>query len=242
MNNPMHTEDNNLPPPVNHVFVDFENVRGVDPAIIGAKTVHLTLLLGASQTKLEAALVENLLQHAATVKLVRLASSGRNALDFTLAYYLGRAVLADPCGYFHIVSKDTGYDPLIEHLRGKHIHARRHDDFTTLAFSASAKTPPGALPPIPPPAASKSKSSPKPKPPPSAEPTMDELERGVLEHFRKPAATRPRTKTRLLSFLVAHHGNKITQPQASSLVESLSEAGHLQIDANDKVTYHLDQT
>jgi hypothetical protein len=242
MNHPVHIEDNNLSPPVNHVFVDFENLRAVDPAIIGAKAVHLTLLLGASQTKLEATLVENLLQHAATVKMVRLASSGRNAVDFVLAYYLGRAVLADPCGYFHIVSKDKGYDPLIEHLRGKHIHARRHDDFTTLTFSASAKTPPAALPPIPPPDASKSKPSPNPQPPPSTEPTLDELERGVLEHFRNPATTRPRTKTRLLSFLVAHHANKMTQPQASSLVDSLSRAGHLLIDANGKITYHLDQT
>jgi len=57
------------------------------------------------------------------VQLVRLTATGKNALDFTLAYYVGRAVAADPTGFFHIVSKDTGYDPLIEHLRSKHIRA-----------------------------------------------------------------------------------------------------------------------
>ena len=112
---PAHPTDH--PPPVNHVFVDFENVPEIDLKVISSKTVHLMLLLGPRQTKLDVALVEKLLQHAATVELVRLASAGRNAVDFTLAYYLGRAVAADPTGHFQIFSKDTGYDPLVEHLR-----------------------------------------------------------------------------------------------------------------------------
>src|SRR5690348_12675700 len=123
-----------LPPPVNHVFVDFENVHEIDLAVIGSKTVAFTLLVGARQTKLEVSLVEKLFEHAVSVRFVRLTSPGRDALDFTLAYYVGRAVAADPTGYFHIVSKDGGYDPLITHLRSRHISARRHDSFATLTF------------------------------------------------------------------------------------------------------------
>ena len=130
---------------MNHVFVDYENVHEVDPAVIGARSVSLTLLLGARQTRLDAALVEKLMEHAASVQLVRLTTSGENALDFALAYYVGRAAAADPTGHFHIVSKDTGFDPLIEHLRSRHIDAHRHNDFTALTFSGSAK-PPSALP------------------------------------------------------------------------------------------------
>jgi hypothetical protein len=81
---------------MNHVFVDYENVHEVAPALIGAKSVSLTLLLGARQTKLDAALVEKLMENAASVQLVRLNTSGRNALDLALAYYVGRAVVADP--------------------------------------------------------------------------------------------------------------------------------------------------
>src|SRR5258706_6701147 len=136
-----------LPAPVNHVFVDFENVHKVDLAVIGSKAVSFTLLVGPRQTKLDVALVEKLFEHAVSVQLVRLTSTGRNALDFTLAYYVGRAVAADPTGYFHIVSKDAGFDPLIEHLRSKHIRARRHDDFAALAFTGPAKpNPPTAVP------------------------------------------------------------------------------------------------
>lgn len=227
----MHAETNDLPPPINHIFVDFENVHDIDLTIIGNNTVHLTLLLGPRQTKLDAALVERLLENAAAVQLVRLSSAGRNALDFTLAYYIGLAVAADPTGFFHIVSKDAGYDPLIEHLRSKRIHARRHGDFSAFTFSTPAKPPPAVA------------LKPKPSYKPSAQlplvAVMDGTETRVLEHLRKPTTTRPRTKTRLLSFLVALHGHKITEAEALSLVHNLSQAGHLAIDPKGKVIYQL---
>lgn len=229
-----------LPPPVNHIFVDYENVQAIDPAIIGSKTVHITLLLGARQTKLDVLLVEKLLRHAATVELIRLQSSGRNALDFTLAYYIGRAVAADPAGYFHIISKDTGYDPLIEHVWSKHICIQRHNDFTTLTFSIPTK-PPAIIPkPAPPPAVSKTKSPPKPKVPASDKAVAEDLDNRIVEHLRKHPDTRPRTKKKLVSFLIAYLGHKITEGEVLTLIENLGQAGHLFIDDKDKVTYHLE--
>lgn len=88
------------PLPLNHVFVDYENVHALDLAVIGCKGVTFTLLIGPHKKKLDVELVEQLFAHAASVELVRLAASGRNALDFTLAYYIGRAVAADPAGFF----------------------------------------------------------------------------------------------------------------------------------------------
>src|SRR5215207_4198920 len=125
----MSTVNVDHPAPLNHVFVDFENVYELDLAVMGNKAVSFTLLIGPRQTKLDVCLVEKLFEHATSVQLVRLASSGRNALDFILTYYLGRAVAFDPTGCFHIISRDTGFDPLIEHLLSKRIDARRHDSF-----------------------------------------------------------------------------------------------------------------
>jgi hypothetical protein len=230
----MTTPATDLPPPVNHVFVDFENVQKIDLAVIGNKGVTFTLLVGPRQTKLGVSLVEKLVEHAASVQLVRLTSAGRNALDFTLAYYVGRAVAAYPAGYFHIVSKDAGYDPLIEHLRSRHIRARRHGDFATLTFSGPAKPPA----PIPPAATSKRKPPSKPKAQP---PVLDEWETRVLEHLRKPATKRPRNRQKLVSFLIAHLGRKITETEALKLVENLSQAGFLTIDEKGKATYFIER-
>jgi PIN domain len=222
-----------LPPPVNHVFVDYENVQEIDLAVIGTKAVSFTLLLGPRQTKLDVPLVEKLLAHAASVQLLRLTSPGKNALDFTLAYYLGRAVLADPTGFFHIVSKDAGFDPLVEHLRSKHVRARRHDSFATLTFAGLTK-PPAPAPSV---AAPKPRSPAKPKVPLSV---LDERETEVLEHLRKPATTRPRNQKKLLSFLVAYFGRRITEAETLDLIEHLSQAGHLVIGEKGAVTYHLE--
>ncbi len=231
----MHTATDDLPPPVNHVFVDYENVREIDLSVIGDRTIHFTLLVGSRQTKLDVALIEKLLHHAANVEFIRLKSPGRNALDFALAYYLGRAVLAHPRGFFHIVSKDKGYDALLEHLRSKHIRARRHEGFATLTFSAAAK-PAAASSPVP---TLASQSPDHPKPPATH---LETLEARVLEHFRKAATNRPRTRSKLVSHLITHLGKKVTEADVLALVEMLGQAGHLVSDDKGKVTYHLDRT
>jgi hypothetical protein len=221
-----------LPPPINHVFVDFENVHEVDLSVIGSKAVSFTLLVGPRQTKLDVALVEKLFEHAVSVQLVRLTSSGKNALDFTLAYYVGRAVAVDPTGIFHIVSKDTGYDPLIKHLRSRHISAERHDNFVTLPFASALKP----APPNPPPVARNPKSPATSK---SEVTRLNGWHTRMLEHFRKSSATRPRNQQRLVSFLVAYFGNKITEADALSHIEALVQAGHLVIGERGAVTYRL---
>jgi hypothetical protein len=166
------------------------------------------------------------------VELVRLTSAGKNALDFTLAYYVGRAVAADPTGVFHIVSKDTGYDPLIKHLWSRHISAERHDSFDSLPFAGSAEH---ALP-VPRNTPAKPKPPSKPKSQPSI---MDEWETRVLEHFRKPSATRPGSEKTLVRFLITYFARKITEVEAGSLVEHLGRGGHLVIGERGAVTYHL---
>ncbi len=135
-----------LMPLMNHVFVDFENVHQVDLSLIGAKSVSFTLMVGPKQTKLDTDLVERLISHSDSVRFVRLKSSAKDAVDFALAFYLGRASLADPTAYFHIVSKDTGYDPMIDHLRERHINVRRHPSCAELTFSWPGKAVPADEP------------------------------------------------------------------------------------------------
>ena len=42
---------------------------------------------------------------------VKISGNGKNALDFHLAYYVGELATNDPEVYFHVISKDTGFDP-----------------------------------------------------------------------------------------------------------------------------------
>jgi len=164
--------------------------------------------------------------------MVRLTSRGKNALDFALAYYLGQAVAADPAGFFHIVSKDTGFDPLIEHLQSEHRRVRRHDSFATLSFAAAPKTPA----PAPAGAAPTLKVPTKTK---SASPTPDGLPDQVLVQLRKTSTNRPKSRKTLISYLRTHLGPDINETRAESLIETLSQAGHLAIDTKGAVNYWL---
>lgn len=231
-----------LHPLMNHVFVDFENVHQIDLSVIGDKSVSFMLLVGASQSKLDVALVEKLMERAASVQLVRLTSSGRNALDFALSYYVGRAAVSDPAGYFHIISKDTGFNPLVEHLRSRNIRARRHDDFASLSFSTPSKTlagpPKVALsPPKPVPAQKPAVTKPAKA---SASPLKPKLSlaEALEKRLRESPRTRPRSKKKLIHF-AQQLGHKATEAEAGAAIEKLRKDAHLEIDAKSAATYHF---
>jgi PIN domain len=46
---------------------------------------------------------------------------GFNALDFYIAYYLGVLAAANPTGVVHVISKDKGFDPLLQHLKARRV-------------------------------------------------------------------------------------------------------------------------
>lgn len=225
---------------MNHVFVDFENVHEVDLAVIGAKSVEFTLLIGPAKKTIDLALVDRLLAHAGAVHLIRLATSGKNAVDFALAYYLGRAALADPVGSFHIVSKDKGYDPLVAHLQGKQVHVRRHDSFATLVATLLPRPP---APPPPAPATAPVRRGTPPPPAPSAvhraEPPA--LPKGAqqLLTILAGSVSRPRTRKNLTHYAITILGNKISEEQAGLLIAELASAGKLSINAQGKVEYRF---
>jgi hypothetical protein len=194
----------NTPTPVNHVFVDFENVYEIDPALIGAKSTEFTLLIGPENKKLDLDVVEKLLTHAGAVQFIR---------------------LADPAGYFHLISKDKGYDPLLDHLKGKHVHVRRHEDFASLSAT---------LLPIPaqqPPAAIAQARQP-------AKPALSGDAAHLLEILRS-FASRPRTRKTLTRHVITVLGNKINEEQAGHLIRELCSAGKIAINAQDKVEYRF---
>ena len=201
-----------LSPSANHVFLDFENVHEVDLAVIGGATVSFTLLVGAQKKKLDIALVEKMMEHAASVQLVRLTSSGRNALDFVLYYYVGRASISDPTACFHIVSKDTGFDPLVAHLQSRQIHARRHDDFSTLTFSAAPKIP-ATLP--------------------------DDFFARVVANLKNTSKTWPKRKKTLEGKLRNFLGKNATDERVAELTKRMCDGGYAVIDAKGAVTYNV---
>jgi len=201
------------------IFVDFENVPTVDLALVAGKPVHVTLLIGKKQTKLDVSLVQQMRRVPDQVELIEVGVSGHNALDLTLAYYLGRAVELNPEAHFTIVSKDKDFEPMLGHLAGQGLKADRRDSFAA-AFQAAPKKSMAALK----------------APPPAKKLPEDRLEK-LIARLKNNLAPRPKNKARLLAHINTAYGSKLTGPEQSGKLEELIRRGVLVIEAKDKVRY-----
>ncbi len=210
----MHVE---IPPhsPVNHVFVDFENVKTFDSSVVASKNLRLYLFLGPQNKKFDIAVVECLLENAQTVQLIRSPKAGKNALDFILACHLGQAVLTEPTAHFHIISKDTGFDALIDHLQSKNIKAKRHQDWTALY----------------------PKSAPTPKIPAKATSTLSAAAEKMLENLKKSPKSRPKKAKTLITFARNFSGKDKPDTEADKLITELNRSKVLEIDEKGNVSY-----
>jgi hypothetical protein len=122
----------------NFIFVDFENVQPTSLEFPNEYPFKIILFVGANQTKLPVQLVSSMQKLGSNAEYVILNGSGKNALDFHIAFYLGKLCERNPEGYFHIISKDTGFDILVKYLKEKKILINRYnsiDDIPALRNS-----------------------------------------------------------------------------------------------------------
>jgi len=118
----------------NYILIDFENVQPMNLEILNGHTFRLVVFVGANQKNIPfefAAALQNLGENANYKKI---SGNGSNALDFHIAFYLGELAAMDANAYFHIISRDKGFDPLISHLRARKIYALRHKDLSEIPF------------------------------------------------------------------------------------------------------------
>ena len=197
------------------VFVDFENVPNIDLALIAVHPVRVTLLIGKNQKRLELALVQQIHQLGDRIQLIEVGASGHNALDLTLAYHLGRAVVHAPAAAFHIVSKDSDFDPLIAHLRTNGVAIGRHSSFDALPFLPAPK-----------------KAAPALKVP-------EDRRSKIIARLTNPGnAHWPSTKRALLAHIKTGLGKTASVGGPENILDELVKDGALTIDpATEKISY-----
>ena len=116
----------------NYVLIDYENVQPKNLAILKGYPVKVIVFIGANQAKVPFDLASSLQALGSNAEYVKIGGNGSNALDFHIAFYIGQLAERDPDAYFHIISKDTGFDPLIKHLNERKIVSRRVKDLSNI--------------------------------------------------------------------------------------------------------------
>ena len=188
----------------NFVLVDFENVQPRDLALLRESQVRV--FLGPHQTRIPVSLAASLQPLGTNVEYVSLETPGKNALDFQMAYHLGHLAATNPAASFQIVSKDCGFDPLIEHLRARGVRIERS---SSLGDHKPGHQKPGYHKPG------------------DQKPTR--IDRAV-EFLKKRNRAMPRTEKALLASLRNHFHAELSEAALAALVASLKKRGIVKIE------------
>ncbi len=193
----------------NYVLIDFENVQSERLAVLAKDHFKILVFVGANQSKLAFDTVSVIQQLGDKAQYIKIAGSGPNALDFHIAFYIGQLAASDPTGFFHIISKDKGFDPLIQHLKDKKIFAARTEQVVDIPLirSYSAKTP------------------------------LERMA-VVLKKLQLTKTSRPRVLATLNSTIAALFQKQLTDEDVQNIIQALLSAGYISVNGN-KVSYPL---
>ena len=195
----------------NYVLIDFESVQPERLAVLTKDHFKVLVFVGANQSKLSFETVSVIQQLGDRAKYIKISGNGPNALDFHIAYYIGQLAAVDPAGFFHIISKDKGFDPLIQHLKDNKVFAARTEgvEDIPLVRNESAKSP-------------------------------VERMAVVLAKLQQLKSSRPRTLTTLSSTIESLFQKQLTEEDIRRVVQALVSAGHVAVEGS-KVSYALRQ-
>jgi hypothetical protein len=216
----------------NYVLIDFENVHVKSLGLLQGEHFRVHVFLGPKNSRLPADLVLAIHEICDRAKYTKLDAPGSNALDFHIAYYLGNLAAADPEGFFHIISKDTGFDPLIQHLKANEILCARSASIEEMpCFKHAALTPA---------AANGASEAGKPAGA-AAQVAVDDLIKIVVDDLNKRKAAKPRKVKTLKSTIHARCGKNVSVATVDAVYAQLVTRGYLKVEG-EKLTYDLPGT
>lgn len=193
----------------NYVLIDYENVQPVALSALEQEFFKVYVFVGANQFKVTFDVADSLQRLGANAKYIKISGNGPNALDFHIAYYIGQIAASEQNAFFHIISKDTGFDPLIAHLKSKKIYACRSKSVHDIPIIKAVN---------------------------SNNPS-ERLE-AVVANLKQRGASKPRTVKTLSSTINALFQKSLSDEQVAALLELLEQHGHIAV-AGAKVSYNL---
>lgn len=191
----------------NIVLIDSENVPPESIEKLKDEHFQIVIFVGANQKRLDSELVISILALGSRGRFIKISGNGPNALDLHIAYYIGKLSAANPDAYFHIISKDKGFDPLIKHLRDQKIFCSRSSSVSEIPLVKSLdKMPP-------------------------KERAADFYEKRIASAQNPPA-----TVTSLQSAVLSHFHKQLSPEDVAKVVDALKQAGYVVVNGK-KVSY-----
>jgi hypothetical protein len=237
-----------------YVLIDFENVQPKALEQLKGANVHVHVFLGPKNTRLPRELVLALQSMGDRAQYVTLAASGANALDFVVAYELGVLTVRDREGSFYIVSKDKGFDPLVDLLRSRGLRVGRSASIEQLpnlvalakrsATKGKSETPAKVI-------GSKSTAAADGKPSkpagstrraatktryPEASANVEDLRQRALQSINARRSGKPARRKTLLNLLRANFGKDMPDARIQEVYKAMVAHGDVLVDG-ERLSY-----
>lgn len=193
----------------NYVFIDYENVQPGTMTVLEQEHFKVIVFVGANQSKVSFEVASALQRMGTKASYIKISGNGSNALDFHIAYYIGKIAALEPDAYFHIISKDAGFDPLIAHLKDGQVFACRSKEVTDIPIIKMANSK-----------------------------TTSEKHDVVVANLRQRGSSRPRTLKTLSSTINSLFQKSLPEEELDLLLRGLQEQGVVSI-SGAKVSYAL---
>ncbi|MGH8426860.1 MAG: PIN domain-containing protein [Gammaproteobacteria bacterium] len=193
----------------NYLLLDYENVQPKSLTLLNGVPFKVLVFLGPNQTKVPVEFAKELQKLGTDAEYIQISHSGSNALDFHIAFTIGELSKADANAYFHIISKDTGFDPLIQYAKKKGILVQRSKDISEVPILklSNAKT------------------------------NAEKIE-AVTRNLAGRGSARPRKVKTLANTINCLFQNGLSESELRELVVALEKQGYISIEG-ESVAYHL---
>ena len=222
-----------------HLLIDFENVQPQNLDKLPTEGTHIWLFIGLQHKMLPVSLVKSLLRFGERAHLVQLQKTGKNALDFYLSYYIGQITATDPEARIGILSRDGGYDVLVEHI----LETRqaqgivRLTDIDEVQYQKITAAPPPAL----------LENSPQPETEPKPQQSLVPYFQTALAALRRPDAFRPsrlhnlrqNLRKHILRDLFTDKTEEECEITTNAVINKLKVQNFISIDEQEVVSYHI---
>ena len=193
----------------NFLLVDFENVQPDNVGILNGRSFKIKVFVGVNQAKIPFELARTLHAFGPDAEYVQIAGNGKNALDFHIAYYIGRLAAENPDASFYVISKDTGFDPLIKYLAAKGVSCQRSIAIPDI-FGSKLST---------------------------SEPVANNID-AIIANLAIRKTGRPKTLKTLRGTINGLFRNKLPDAELDALIEKLTKRGVIKV-VDGKVNYEL---
>ena len=193
-----------------YILIDYENVQTKSLAILRStpsEHFQIIVFVSANQLNIPIELVSSMQELGEKARYLQIAGTGNNVLDFHIAYYLGDLTARDENACFHIISKDTGYDQLIKHLKRKELNVTRCKDLFEIPWLSAVN-----------------------------KETQGEQISAIIDNLSARGASRPRKMKTLKTTIKDLFGDTLETEAIDDLVEDLQNQKYIIVD-KDNVTY-----